>query len=189
MNYLLIFGSAILLISFFKGQKTIKSPYYFAFSDVIGDINTVKLILGRISVIIIHNLAVIFILKYVFYKNEFIEILLISNFLGTLLIVWPIIYAPEHNLLLLPSLKTKLLLYLYYILFIGGSIILAFISNYLGDIIFGNKTFKEFWEEDIVRFFISGAFLIATQGATKPLANKVSYEFNKDRGKQNSLYK
>lgn len=99
----------------------------------------------------IHSIFVYIILNSlinVFNVNIF-WVNILSSFLGSFLIIWPVIYNPSKNL---PKLKVNSYywkLYSYYVLFVLLSIISAFLGYKISSILFSSYNLIDMMKEKI----------------------------------------
>lgn len=180
MKYLfIIFASSIFILAF-KIQKVGSGSNYFAFSSILNGVVTYKMLIGRVGVIVLENMSVYIVLKYIFkYNGDIFEILFISNFLGSLLIVWPVLYSPKNNIFIKRTFKNVALLYVYCFLFITISLLSAYVSRYFCFLFFVGKSLKDIWEDYGAGFIITILFASSFGGSnfiSKKIINLVAEE-------------
>lgn len=190
MVYLFIVISAIALILFFKLLKRFAPSQYFIISDIFGEGLNYKVILIRFATIFVHNILVLLIMEHFTSYEHSLSFIVFSNFLASFLIIWPIIYIPERNLLVFPSKKTKLLLYLFYLLFIVFSMATGWFSQYFYELYLYGKDIKSIWEENILPNLLNSLVGTIFVGSVSILlSQKLVINFKKDRSNQNENFK
>lgn len=180
MKYLLIAIATVIFIFAFKIQKIGSRSNYFAFSSILNGIVTYKMLIGRVGVIILENMSFYLVLQYIFkYNGNVFEILFVSNFLGSLLIVWPVLYSPKNNIFIKRTFKNIALLYVYCFLFIAISFLSTYVSRYFCYLFFVGKSLKDIWEDYGVGFIITILFACSFGGSnfiSKKITNLVAEE-------------
>ncbi|MCI2802796.1 hypothetical protein [Staphylococcus pettenkoferi] len=133
MHLIMIFIFSLVFVLFFKVQKNLFPSSYFAFSYAFLEHEkiTVKKYFSRICVIVIYNTFSYLILHLFFSADITATIILSSNFLGSFLILWPLILYPKENFIELPSKKAVILLVIIYVIFIFSVMIIALLTLYL----------------------------------------------------------
>lgn len=128
MDFIIEFILAMFFIFFFKVQKLFFPSIYFTFSDPFirqEDVSLSKYFF-RIFVIFFFNVFFYLILNIFYEGQEILKLLLIASFLGSLFIIWPIIFRPSHNLEGGLSKKSKVILYCIYLTFLFSTLIISF---------------------------------------------------------------
>ncbi|WP_281192042.1 hypothetical protein [Staphylococcus felis] len=150
MEYILTVLFALAIPVLFKFQKVVNPAAYFVFSDMVGENINFSLLVARQGVIFVANIIMYVVLEILFNTNDTRIIMCVATFLGTLLIIWPIIIAPRNNLLEYPSVKSILLLFMYYVTFIATSTGTAYMTYYFGNLILSDMSIKEYVIEHII---------------------------------------
>lgn len=128
MDFIIEFILAMFFIFFLKVQKLFFPSIYFNFSDPFIRQEDIRLskYLFRIFVIFFFNIFFYLILNIFYEGQEILKLLLIASFLGSFLIIWPIIFIPSRNLEGGLSRKSIFILYCIYLSFLFSALIISF---------------------------------------------------------------
>lgn len=149
MEFIIIFIYAMLFILTFKVQQIFLTNKYFAFSDhfVVNQSVTLEKYIYRIIIIAWLTVFSYLILNIFYEPQEIFNLLLVGNFLGSFLTVWPVIFQPKKNLEVGLSKKTIFILYFIYLFFIVSTVLIS--------VIVWNILYVFFADDNIVTLLIS----------------------------------
>lgn len=149
MEFIIEFVLALVFILFFKVQKLFLPDTYFAFSDpfILGESVSSSKYLLRFFVIFFFNVFFYIILNIFYEGQEILNLLLIASFLGSFLILWPIIFKPSRNLEGGLSKKFIFFLYCIYTSFLLSNMIISLLTTSIMNLFFNDM--------DIVTVFSS----------------------------------
>lgn len=161
MVYLYICLGVILFLITFKIQQYIFRRDYFSSSDILDGVVSFKMFIARVGIIVFENLFVYLLLDYILRFHRVYEVILVSNFIGSLLIAWPLLYAPRKNTPINNCFKNMIFIYGYCFVFIFISMLSACASIYLSKVLFHEMSLIQIWENYGVGFAITVLFTIS----------------------------
>ncbi len=131
LDFILEFILAMFFILFFKVQKLFFPNIYFTFSDSFIRRESIRFskYLFRFFVIFFFNMFFYLILNIFYEGQEIFKLLLIASFLGSFLILWPIIFRPSRNLEEGMSKKSTFFLYCIYTSFLFSTLIISSLTT------------------------------------------------------------